>query len=136
MAESEIERLTRETLEAWNENAWDRFEELWDSGAEVVTPIAWPESGTFHGWAEIRAEYERLKDTWSADKLEVLGLEARGDRALAHGRWSGTGQTSGFPFDLEVWWVHEVRDGRNLRIAYFMDEESARREFDSATPSE
>ena len=134
MAESEVERITRETMAAWNADAWERFEDLWDPEAEVVTPSAWPEAGTFRGWAEIRAEYERLKETWSADSVEVLALEPRGDRALAHGRWVGIGQTSGFPFDLEVWWVHEVRDGRNLRLEYFMDEESARRAFDRGMP--
>jgi hypothetical protein len=38
------------------------------------------------------------------------------------------------PLDLEVWWVGEVRDGRNLRIEYFMDEESARQAFEVTPP--
>jgi ketosteroid isomerase-like protein len=134
VAESEAERVTRETMEAWNASLWDRFEELWDPDAEVVTPPTWPESGTFRGWAEIRREYERLKDTWAVDRLEVLSLESRDNRALAHGRWSAIGQASGFPFDLEVWWVGEVRKGRNWRLEHFIDEQSARRAFDAVKP--
>jgi ketosteroid isomerase-like protein len=128
---SEVERVARETLEAWNDDEWDRFEELWSPDAEIVTPPEWPESGTFRGIEDVRTEFERLKDTWDTDKVELLSLETQGEWALAHIRWSGTGRQSGFPFDLGLWWVGLVRDGRNQRIEYYMDEESARRRFEA-----
>jgi ketosteroid isomerase-like protein len=131
VTEPEVEQVARETLEAWNDNVWDRFEELWDPDAEIVTPPEWPEAGTFRGLPEVRAEFERLKDTWDTDNIELLSLESRGDRALANIRWSGVGPGSGFPFNLEIWWVGVVRDGRNQRVEYFMDEESARRRFEA-----
>jgi ketosteroid isomerase-like protein len=129
--EPEVERVARETLEAWNDDEWDRFEVLWNPDAEIVTPPEWPEPGTFRGLADVRAEFERLKDTWDTDRVELLSLESRGDRALVHIRWSGTGAKSGFPFDLQVWWVGTVRDGRNQRVEYYMDEKSARRRFEA-----
>jgi ketosteroid isomerase-like protein len=131
VSEPEVERVARETLEAWNADTWDRFEELWNPDAEIVTPPEWPEPGTFRGLPAVRAEFERLKETWDTDRVELLSIESRDDRALAHIRWSGTGQSSGFPFDLEVWWAGTVRDGRNQRVEYFMDEESARRRFEA-----
>jgi ketosteroid isomerase-like protein len=131
VTESEVERVARETLDAWNADIWDRFEELWNPDAEIVTPPEWPEAGTFRGRAEVRAEFERLKETWDTDNIELLSLESRDDRALAHIRWTGTGPGSGFPFDLEVWWVGVVRNGRNQRVEYFMDEEPARRRFEA-----
>ena len=136
MTEPDVERIARETLDAWNDDSWDRFEELWNPDAEIVTPAEWPEPGTFRGLANVRAEFLRLKETWDTDKVELLAIESRADRALAHIRWSGTGPGSGFPFELELWWVGLVRDGRNQRIEYFMDEQSARRAYDSVAPPE
>jgi ketosteroid isomerase-like protein len=130
---TEAERVVVETMNAWNANAWDRFDELWAIDAEIVTPPEWPEAGTFTGRDAVRAQFERLKDSWASDELELLSLESSGERALARVRWRGTGLHSEFPLDLKTWLIAEVRHGRNQRVQYFMDEESARDVFKRET---
>jgi ketosteroid isomerase-like protein len=129
---SEVERIIRETRDAWNSNDWSRFDELWAEDAEIVPPPIWPESGTFQGRKAVRAEFERLKESWAVDRLELLSLESRAGHGLACVRWVGSGQASGFPLDLTVWFVAEVRDGRNQRVEYYIDEEDARTAFEGA----
>ncbi len=130
---SEVERVIRETSDAWNSNDWSRFEELWAADAEIVPPPIWPEAGRFQGRAAVRAEFERLKESWASDQLQMLSLESEGNHALARVRWVGAGQASGLPLDLMVWFVAEVREGRNQRVEYFLGEDEARRAFETAT---
>jgi ketosteroid isomerase-like protein len=127
---SEPERIVRESIDAWNANDWDRLEALWDPVGEIIGPREWPESGSFRGWPAIRRQFERLKGSWTEERLEPISLESNADRVLVHGRWLGTGEASGLATDLDIWWVNEVRDGLLRRAVYFLtDEESARKEF-------
>jgi ketosteroid isomerase-like protein len=127
---SERERIVRESIDAWNANDWERMEALWDPAGEIIGPREWPESGSFRGWPAIRGQFERLKGSWTEERLERISLESHADRVLVHVRWLGTGEASGLATELDVWWVNEVRDSLLRRAVYFLtDEESARNEF-------
>ncbi len=124
----EAERVVRESVEAWNANDWGRMEAVWDPEGEIVGPREWPESGRFRGWAAIRAQFERLKGSWTQEHLELVTLESRGDRVLVHANWLATGEASGVPTQVAVWWVNDVRDGLIRRAVYFVSDEGAARD--------
>jgi ketosteroid isomerase-like protein len=125
---SEPERIVRESIDAWNANDWERVEAFWDPDGEIVGPREWPESGSFRGWPAIRGQFERLKGSWTEERVDVISLESQGDRVIVRVRWVGTGEASGLEREVDVWWVNEVRDGLLRRVVYFLDEGSAQDE--------
>jgi ketosteroid isomerase-like protein len=120
------EEILRRSLEAWNENDWETLEKLWDPEGEIVAPEGWPESGVRKGWPAIRDQFDRIKDSWSAERVEVLTVGQEGDRLLAHIQWIVRGEASGAPLEVEMWMVCEFHGERFSRIQYFLDGAAAR----------
>lgn len=127
-SEEDTETVVRAGIAAWNENDWGRFEAVNHPDVEVRAPEGWPESGEFKGWAAVRRQFERLKEPWIEERVEVLELTCRGERALLHGRWIGRG-TSGLDFDMDTWQSITVRGGRIARTEFYLDEAAARQAF-------
>lgn len=71
------------SIEAWNAGNWETLEGLWDPAGHIVAPEGWPEPGKRQGWAAIRAQFERIKDSWTEEQVEVLGVRPVGGRLLA-----------------------------------------------------
>ena len=127
MAEgSDIEAVIRRGIEAWNADDWDGLEAASAPDVVVVAPEGWPEAGEFVGWPSARRQFERLKDSWSQERVEVIGIESAGDWGLAHVHWIGKGKGSGIDFDFDTWMAVLVRDGKQARVEYFFDEAAAR----------
>ncbi len=118
--------MLRRSLEAWNENDWDALEKLWDPEGEIVAPEGWPESGPRSGWPAIREQFEVIKDSWSAERAELLDADEAGDRLLAHVKWAVRGEASGAPLETEMWMLCEFSGERFSRIQYFLDGTAAR----------
>jgi ketosteroid isomerase-like protein len=127
MSEAENEAAVRAGLAAWNANDWEALERLNASDIEIIAPEGWPESGKFEGWPAVRRQFERLKDSWSEEHVELVSLESRGDKVLVQSRWLGKGEGSGLDLDLGVWVVYTFEDGRIVRLEYFLEEAPARR---------
>lgn len=123
--------LSRRAIDAWNANDWETLEALNDAAIVMCAPDGWPEPGESHGWPAVRAQIERLKDSWADEHYEAEVIEARGERVLVGGRWRGHGGASGLTLDLATWFVNTCRGGRVVRTDYFLDEEQARRSFTS-----
>jgi ketosteroid isomerase-like protein len=58
-------------------------------------------------------------------RYEALELTAAGDLVLAHIRLSGRGVSSGVGVELEAYVIHELADGKIVRIRPYADLESA-----------
>jgi ketosteroid isomerase-like protein len=59
-------------------------------------------------------------------RYEPIELISAGDCVIAHIRLSGRGASSGLDVDLEAFVLHELRDGRIVRMRPFADLEGAR----------
>jgi ketosteroid isomerase-like protein len=125
--ETQGEAVVLRGVEAWNANDWNALEAITSPDVVVVAPEGWPESGEFVGWPAARRQFERLKDSWSEERVEIIGIESTGDWVLLHCRWTGKGQGSGLDFDFDTWMAVLVREGMQARIEYFLDEAPARR---------
>jgi ketosteroid isomerase-like protein len=118
--------LVRRSIEGWNENDWETLRAIWDPEGEIVAPEGWPEAGTFQGWDQLLDQWRRVKDSWNEEHAEAHSLTPVGDRVLAEGVWSMTGEASGAPVEVEMGMLYEFRGGRISRIRYFLDRKAAR----------
>lgn len=127
MGAKENEAIARRGIEAWNANDWETMERDTAPGIEVVAPEGWPESGRFVGWPAVRRQFQRLKESWSEERIEITEIESAGDQVLATTRWVGKGDASGLDLDLQTWAVYTMCHGKTLRIEFFLDGGQARR---------
>jgi ketosteroid isomerase-like protein len=128
VSDEESVELIRRTVEAWNRDDWAAMERDVVPEIAVQAPEGWPEAGTFEGWPAVRAQYERVKESWSDEHLEVIDITAAGDgRFLVHLSWTGHGEASGLEFDLPLWNIYTVVDGKVTRIDFHFDAYEARR---------
>jgi ketosteroid isomerase-like protein len=123
---ADAESVVRRSIEAWNRGDWAALEALWDPDGEILAPPGWPESGAFRGWPAIRRQFERLKESWGDEHIELASMTTVRGTALAHVRWRGHGGASGLELDLEVWMLNTVRDGKLVRVEYHLSEDAAR----------
>ncbi|MGH2952247.1 MAG: nuclear transport factor 2 family protein [Solirubrobacterales bacterium] len=120
------EQLAHGFLTAWNDRDWTALERLCHPVIVIQAPEGWPETGEFHGWAAVRAQWERLKEPFDDDRVEYLDVEDLDDETmLTHTRWRGTG-ASGLEMDLEAWLVIRFRGDLLIRVEYYFDEAKAR----------
>jgi ketosteroid isomerase-like protein len=124
--------LLHRSIDAWNADDLDGLSAFWDPEGKIIGPSEWPESGVFEGWPAIRGQFERLKDAWAEEHIEIVASEAVGDKVLTEIRWVARGEASGVDLDQPMWMVTTVSDGLFRRIAYFMDAESARADAETA----
>jgi ketosteroid isomerase-like protein len=119
------ESVLRRSIEAWNENDWGALESMWNPDGHIVAPEGWPEPGQRKGWAAIREQFERIKDSWTEERVEVLAIREVPRGLLADLRWSVKGDASGAPLDVDMWMLCEFEGGRFSSIEYFLDREAA-----------
>jgi ketosteroid isomerase-like protein len=127
------ESVFRRSIEAWNANDWETLESLWSPDGSIVAPEGWPEPGTRVGWAAIREQFERIKESWIEERAEVLAIRPVGDRLFADIRWIVRGEASGAPLEVNMWMLCDFEDGRFSAIEYFLDRDAARTAVGDAT---
>jgi ketosteroid isomerase-like protein len=123
---SRLERLYREAIALFDAGDWDAMESQYAPDAVAISPEGWPESGELVGWDAIRTQYERLKDGWESDSLEILSVDVKGNEVAGTVRWSGVSR-SGVPFELIASQLVEYRDELIVRAQFFLDPEAASR---------
>jgi ketosteroid isomerase-like protein len=116
------EAAYRDGLAAWNANDWDAIERYYAPDAVVVAPPGWPEQETDSGWAAIRAQFERIKDTMDTERIDVIEVETDGDSLVGRCRWTGT-SNNGLPFEIGVMHNVEFRDGVIARMEFFIGDD-------------
>ncbi len=130
---SEAEDVALEGVRVFNEGDWDALERLYDPDARLDPPPEWPEAHHPRGWAEVRAQYERIKADWSEDHVEAVSVaEVSPGVVLAEFRWSATGAASGLDLEMPLWAVYRFNESRIARVSFFQDEAPARASVDGA----
>ncbi len=119
-----VERL----FEAWNREDWASIEALYLPDAEAQAPSGWPEASDAEGWPAIKAQFDRLKDAWSEDRIDPVAIEAIDDEVvLAHIHWQTRGKESGIDIDFETWILATLRSGKIARAEFYLDRDEAMR---------
>jgi ketosteroid isomerase-like protein len=127
MAEQNVENAER-LIEAWNREDWNSIETLFRPDAEAQAPAGWPEAEDAEGWPAIKRQFDRLRDAWSEDHIDLVGTEAVDeDVVLLHVHWRTRGKESGIDVDFEAWIVARFREGKIYKAEFYLDREQAMR---------
>jgi hypothetical protein len=127
MGVKENEAILRRFVAAWNVNDWDAMDAICAPDVAATPLEGWPEQESAVGKIGVRRAFERLKEPWAEEQLQILTVDSRQEWALLHLRWLGRGQGSGLDLDLEFWGAYELRGGLIVRMAFSREEGEARR---------
>ena len=92
-----------------------------------IPPELSAEPDTYRGHDGVRRYFGGFEGMIDDVRYEALELTGHGRFVIAHIRLSGRGMSSGLDVDLEAFVVHELEDGRIVRIRPYADMESAQR---------
>jgi ketosteroid isomerase-like protein len=90
-----------------------------------IPPELSAEPDTYHGHEGVRRYFAGCDGMLEDVRYEALDLTARGDIVIAHIRLSGRGVSSGLDVAIEVFVVHELTNGKIVRIRPYADLEGA-----------
>jgi ketosteroid isomerase-like protein len=115
MSRENVEIL-RHAFRCWNEDDWEGLAACYDPDVVVIAPVGWPEASDSHGWQETRVQFERLKDSWAMERIEIDQVrELGGDRLFTRFRWIVSGRASGVPAETPASLLATIRDARIVR---------------------
>lgn len=131
MSEKSPGELAREGFEAYRRGGVDAVlttlaeDVVWEEDPE------WPDREIWHGREEVRTGFtQRLESTTITPELEEI---VEGDRrALVLMRWTAEGHGSGAVAALRVGVIYELEGELVKRARFFLDQDRARREFETA----
>ena len=91
-----------------------------------IPPDMSAEPDTYHGHDGVRRYFAGFEGMLDDIRYEALDLTPRGeDMVIAHIRLSGRGVSSGLDADLEAYVVHELANGKIVRIRPYADLDGA-----------
>jgi ketosteroid isomerase-like protein len=126
MAESNIE-LVRLLFERFANGGIERaLDGLSEQLVIEIPPEMSAEPDTYRGHQGARRYFDGFDGMIEDLRYEALELIPLGDDVLAHVRLSGRGASSGLDVALEPYVVHELADGKIVRIRPYPDLDSAR----------
>ena len=123
MSQDTVE-LVRRSFDARNAGDMDAFRELHDPDVLARMVEVWPEPGPFVGREAVMREFQRLRETWDAERLEPISdfIEA-GNQVAVRFIWHGVGR--GPDASIEMTYVATLRKGKIHSIEYFWDHAEA-----------
>jgi ketosteroid isomerase-like protein len=123
MSQENVE-IVKAAYEAWNAGDIDALGDLYDPDV-VLRPLkGWPEQETHVGREAVMREWERIRDAWDADVVELIsGFIEAGDRVAVRTVWHGVGR--GPEANMEMTGVYTVRDARIFYMEFFWDHAEA-----------
>jgi ketosteroid isomerase-like protein len=95
---------------------------------EYVNPAHAVVAGRRHGHDGFVAAMEGMRDAFSSWRHDLLAFEPAGERVLVSLRFLNVARHTGIEFARMEWHVWLVREGRAASVAWFHDEDDARRE--------
>jgi ketosteroid isomerase-like protein len=123
MSQKNVE-IVRNVFEAWNAGDMDAVHEAYDPEV-IVRPLkGWPEPGPFVGRDAVMRQWERQREAFDTDAVELIGdpFDA-GERIMVRLIWRGAGY--GPEANWEVTTVCTVRNQRILYQEFFWDHSEA-----------
>ena len=116
MSQENVE-IVRAGLEAWSTRDMEPMRETYAEDVVSWPPEGWPEAGPFLGRDIVVGQWERMRDTWDSDEIEMQAsyIDAA-DRVAVRMVWRGRGD--GAADMAEATGVFTIRNGK-VRVAEF-----------------
>jgi ketosteroid isomerase-like protein len=83
------------------------------------------EPDTYHGHDGVRRYFAGFEGMIDDVRYEAIGVIPAGEAVIAHIRLSGRGASSGVDVDLEAFVVHELANGRIVRMRPYAELQQA-----------
>jgi ketosteroid isomerase-like protein len=108
-------------------NAGERKPELWfwNEDAEYHASREDPDAAVHRGIDAVRAQFARWTDAYPDLTVEPLEAKENGDKVFLWVRFSGHGEGSGAPVEMELAHVITMRDGKAARTVEYSDRAEA-----------
>ena len=101
----------------WDDQAIrELIERFWSPEIELRWSRRGPEARVYQGREAVINAFREWLESFSEYYNEPLDFIEVGDRVVVPNRQWGIGSTSGIPVEIEVTWVHEVRDHMITRV--------------------
>jgi ketosteroid isomerase-like protein len=91
-----------------------------------IPPNMSAEPDTYRGHAGVIRYFEGFEGMLDEVQYEAIEFISAGDAVIAYARMSGRGASSGLDVGLDSYVVHELLDGKLVRMTPYPDLESAR----------
>jgi ketosteroid isomerase-like protein len=125
MAEAENVRFILDGYARFN--AGDRVPDDWFFTADPEYHVARedPDAGVRRGLDAVRGQFAHWVEAYPDLTVEPLEVRGSGDKVFAWVRFSGHGEGSGVPVEMELAHVLTIRDGRVACMAEYFDRAEA-----------
>jgi ketosteroid isomerase-like protein len=116
MSQKNVE-IVRAGLEAWSARNMEALRETYAEDVVTWPPEGWPEAGPFIGRDTVIDQWERMRELWDDDEVEMRThyIDAA-DRVAVRMIWHGRGH--GPEADSEAAGIFTIRNGK-IRVAEF-----------------
>jgi ketosteroid isomerase-like protein len=116
--------VVRRANDAWNAGNMDVLRELYDPDVIVRAVDGWPEPGPYVGRDAVIDQWEKQREAFDSNYLEVVGDYVDvGDRVAVRVVWRGVG--AGPEADIELTALFTVRNGLVFATEFFWDHSDA-----------
>jgi ketosteroid isomerase-like protein len=112
-----FDAFTRRDKAAWLE--------LCDPNVELAAVADWPETDPIRGREAAWEFLVATDEPWEHGSYELAEVIDGDDRIVAHQRRDLRGKASSVEVEYDYWLVLTVRDGKALRLEWFVDREAA-----------
>lgn len=119
------EEVLRRSFDAWNRNDWETLMACHAADVIAVPPAEWPEAEVGTNRDALRRQFEQTKAPWEEERVEVDEIRDLGDNVLAVYRFIARGRGSHVEVEHPVATLNTLRDGKIVRIEYFLDPSAA-----------
>jgi hypothetical protein len=126
-AETSRQGVIREGFALWNAGRLaEAMDRLWHPDAVVYHPSGWPEPGPSIGREAAAAQFERIREEFDVDRLEILESGDISGVVVVRVLWIVRGRTSGVDGSMEMSAVYWFDAGELIvRNAFYWDHEAA-----------
>jgi ketosteroid isomerase-like protein len=125
-AETSVQRVVREGYALWNAGRLaEAMDRLWHPDAVVFHPAGWPEPGPSIGREAAAAQFERVREDFDVDRLEIHESRDIDGVVVVRVLWIVRGRTSGVDASMELSGVYWFDGGLIVRNAFYWEHEAA-----------
>jgi ketosteroid isomerase-like protein len=116
MSQENVE-IVRAGMEAWNARDMDALREAYAEDVVTWPPTGWAETGPFIGRDTVIGQWERMRELWNDDEVEMLAdyIDAA-DRVAVRMIWRARSQSP--DAESEATGIFTIRNGK-IRVAEF-----------------
>jgi len=116
--------IVRGSVAVWNGGDMTAYREMYDPYIVVRYAEGWPEgSEPVMGRDAVIRQWERQREAFGSDALELVDLIDAGDRVVVRQIWRAVGR--GPDINIEVSTVMTLRKGKIARIDFHLDRAEA-----------